>query len=65
MQGWANIGYPIIEATADGTFHVTKHDGTGGMVTRDSVVHQLLYEMGDPKRYLGPDCTADFTSAIV
>ncbi len=65
VQGWANIGYPIIEACADGTFHVTKHEGTGGMVTRDSVVHQLLYEMGDPRRYLGPDCTADFTSAVV
>ena len=50
---------------ADGSSVIGKHDGTGGMVTRDSVVHQLLYEMGDPKRYLGPDCTADFTSAIV
>ncbi|MGE0144951.1 MAG: acyclic terpene utilization AtuA family protein [Planctomycetota bacterium] len=65
LKGWANIGYPIVDARPDGTFWITKHDGTGGVVNRSSVVHQLLYEMGDPKRYLGPDCTADFTSAIV
>ncbi|MHC5064615.1 MAG: acyclic terpene utilization AtuA family protein [Planctomycetota bacterium] len=61
----ARIGYPIIEAHADGSFFVTKHDGTGGLIDRRTVVHQLLYEMGDPQRYLGPDCTADFTSAQI
>ena len=58
----ARIGYPIVEARPDGNFVVTKHEGTGGLVTLDSVRHQLVYEMGDPSRYLGPDCTADFTS---
>lgn len=58
----ALVGYPLVEATADGAFVVTKHPGTGGLCTVDSVRHQLVYEMGDPRRYLGPDCIADFTS---
>ena len=60
-----NIGYPIIEAAPDGTFVITKHEGTGGRVTVDTVKEQLLYELGDPKRYLTPDCTADFTTIRV
>lgn len=58
----ARIGYPLVEARADGTFVVTKHEGTGGLVDVRTVTSQLLYEMGDPARYLGPDCVADFTS---
>ena len=57
-----NAGYPIIEAREDGTFTVTKHAGTGGMVTVDTVSEQLLYEMGDPASYITPDGIADFTS---
>jgi hypothetical protein len=58
----AMVGYPLVEANADGTFVVTKHDGTGGLCTVDTVRHQLVYEMGDPERYLTPDCIADFSS---
>ncbi len=57
-----NVGYPVVEAREDGTFTVTKHPGTGGMVTVDTVSEQLLYEMGNPVGYITPDVIADFTS---
>jgi hypothetical protein len=58
----ADVGYPIVEAQSDGTFHITKHPNTGGRISRHTVIEQLVYEMGDPREYITPDVIADFTS---
>lgn len=63
-QRWnlADVGYPIAEIDADGGTRITKTPGTGGAVTRETVVEQLLYEIGDPAHYLTPDVDVDFTT---
>jgi hypothetical protein len=61
----ANVGYPIAEASADGTFYIVKHPNTGGRISVQSVTEQLVYEMGDPNSYITPDVVADFTTINV
>jgi hypothetical protein len=58
----AHIGFPIAEAYPNGEVIITKHENTGGLVSLQTVKEQLLYEIGNPKEYITPDCVADFTS---
>lgn len=57
-------GFPIAEISQDGSSVITKHDGTGGAVTVDTVKAQLLYEIAGP-RYLGPDVTSRFDTVAL
>ncbi len=62
VKDMAHIGFPIAEAYPNGDFVITKHPKTGGLVSRQTVAEQCLYEIGDPTNYITPDCIADFTS---
>jgi hypothetical protein len=65
VPDYAHIGYPIAILDSQGGCRITKPKGTGGVVNRETVTEQLLYEIGDPARYHTPDVTLDFTGADV
>jgi hypothetical protein len=62
IDDFVRIGYPIVEAFPSGEFFISKHTGTGGKVSVETVASQLVYEMGDPVNYITPDVIADFSS---
>lgn len=57
-----NLGFPLVEFDEDGSFIITKAEGTGGIVCVDTCKEQMLYEIHNPKAYLTPDCIADFSA---
>ena len=62
IEDLINIGYPIVKVENNGNFIVSKSKGSGGLVNRFTVIEQILYEMGNPKKYISPDVCVDFTS---
>ena len=67
-QGWKtvpgleHVGYPIVEVSSNGEVVLTKAPGTGGIVNAMTATDQLLHEIFDPKAFLSPDATVDWTS---
>ena len=60
VPGVGHLGFPLVEVSEDGSFFITKVEGSGGMVTPDTCAEQICYEIHDPENYITPDVVANF-----